>query len=431
MKIIRPAKIVDRGTAFSRSSTATMYDKTGALVTVAANVPRFSYDPSDLTKPPALLMDAGDVFGNNLTSLTPEDDAALWDAGSLYVQGEKVLSATTHRVYESNTGTSGSATMVTSSYVTWIAHGVQVGWAFKFLSGAAPSGLATGVVYFVQSIIDADNIRLSATRGGAPLSWPFNSQILPVRCTPNYAVDPASAGSSEMWLDAGADRKYAMFDESIESLSHNPDELSFAFVTPGSVFVDSVLLQNVSAAKVRVIAIYPAEGVVYDRTVDMVAPLDSSDIYSYLFEPPVRKTDVLFKGLPPYANMIISVSLVDKGNNASLGLCVAGQSKVFGPTQAGMSLGNQDYSVKGKDDYGYTVIQERAFAKTMTLTAFVDRRATNNLINLLNSLRATPIVYIGDDSMEASFLYGFYKDYSMGADYPEHSVLHIEIESLT
>ena len=91
----------------------------------------------------------------------------------------------------------------------------------------------------------------------------------------------------------------------------------------------------------------------------------------------------------------------------------------------------QDYSVKTKDDFGHTQFREGAYAKTMTLTVWVDNNKLDVALNTLNKFRATPIVFIGDESIRASIQYGTYKDYSNGVDYDTVSTLHLEIESLT
>jgi hypothetical protein len=377
---------------------------------------------------------AADGVGNNLITLLAENDAPNWSSTNPYVIGDRVV--VNHRIYQSNTGASSSVSVSTAAsgspiVVNWNAHGAALNEPVVFVSGAVPTGLVAGVVYYVQSTT-ANTFQVSTTVNGvAIVSASAFGTIGGVVARHSANLNQTPSSTSTVWLDAGPTNKYGAFDQSVESQSVNSYELNFAFQTPSTMFADSLVIQNANAQAIRVAIIDPVDGIVYDQTVTMVQDLDSADPYEYCFEPIVRMTDVMFDGIPPYASATLSVSLIDPYGSPACGLCIVGQSKEFGPTQSGMSIGIQDYSLKTKDEFGYTNLQERPYAKTMTLTAFVDRAAMSNLINLLNSLRATPVVYIGDESVIASFQYGFFKDYSMGADYVEHSTLHIEIESLT
>jgi len=74
MYIIDPIKITDPG-SFTRASTGTYYDSDGVVQTAAVDVPRFDYDPSDLTAAPELLIEAE---ATNVAQRSEELDNGFW-----------------------------------------------------------------------------------------------------------------------------------------------------------------------------------------------------------------------------------------------------------------------------------------------------------------------------------------------------------------
>ena len=99
MIVVDPVTLGD--VAFSRAAPKWVYDRTGALVQVPANVPAVTYDLADLTLAPFVILGADDVVGSTsglLYSSVPEPEP-LWIAGT-YAKGAKVRNAA-HVAYES------------------------------------------------------------------------------------------------------------------------------------------------------------------------------------------------------------------------------------------------------------------------------------------------------------------------------------------
>jgi hypothetical protein len=379
---------------------------------------------------------AADVNTLGLISTLTETDYPLHDVTKLYVIGDRVMDTSTgqHKVYESATGSTATVSISAASpcVVTWNGHGLAANTPVQFTSGTVPTGLALNTVYYVSSTnLLANSFQLvAAVNGTTNINTSGSVGSATARASTNYGKVPPN---TDYWLDAGSTNKWAMFDKSVGSQTSNVGAICAGLTTPSDSLVDSIVLQNISGATAaRVAMLHPVDGVVYDQTVSLISTDGITDPYTYCFEPIVRLTDVAFFNLPPYSDAIISIALFSStGETVYCGLCLMGLSKVFGPTQSGMSMSSQDYSVKDTNDFGQTYVQERPFAKTMTLTAFIDRAKVKMFLDLLNSYRAIPVVYVGDDSETGSMQYGFYKEYSMGADYVEHATLHIEIESLT
>lgn len=234
--------------------------------------------------------------------------------------------------------------------------------------------------------------------------------------------------SPTWWLDTGATNRWRMFDNSVSAQTTNANSIAVVFAVSGRV--DSVALLNISAAEVQITMTDSVEGVVYDRTIDLVSDSGVQDWYAYFFEPIVRISDLTVSDLPPYADASVAVTLSDSGATVACGECVLGLSKEIGDTQYGARVGIQDYSIKTTDDFGNFTILERAYARRADFTVFVAAGFVDALQTLLASLRATPIVYVGSDEYASTIVFGFFKDFSIAIAYPGVSVCNIEIEGL-
>jgi hypothetical protein len=376
-----------------------------------------------------------DVNSSQMLSMLPENDAPLHDPTKMYLIGEQIMVVANgvHKIFESAQGQSSLVSMNASSpgIVNWAAHGLATNNIVKFSStGALPGGLSDQTVYYAK-VIDKDSFNLTLTVNGSPMAFGAGqSGLITATASDNYNKPPLTNPS--YWLDAGSTNKWALLDGSIESQTTNMDVVALSIPTPTTQLLDSVVIQNITnGSSARVVVTDQKEGVVYDKDITLVSDSGITDWYAWFTDPIELITDVAFTDLPPYAGADVSIAVSGTGSVVGVGLCVLGLSRTFGPTQAGLSVGIQDYSIKTKDDFGVTTLQERSYAHTMNMTVWVDAGKTDSVVNMLDALRATPCVYIGDETKRSTFLYGYYKDYSAGIDYPTVSTLHLEIESLT
>jgi hypothetical protein len=109
-----------------------------------------------------------------------------------------------------------------------------------------------------------------------------------------------------------------------------------------------------------------------------------------------------------------------------------GQQRAFGAgIQYGARVGIQDYSRKEKNDFGDTVLVERAFAKRANFDLILEKFETDQLQNFLAEIRATNALWIGSDEYESTIVFGFYKSFDILISYPTRSDCSLEIEGLT
>lgn len=235
--------------------------------------------------------------------------------------------------------------------------------------------------------------------------------------------------NDEWWLLIGNTNRWRMFDESISSTTSNPEEIIVELKNLGPM--DSIVLLNVDAATVRIEITDNAAGVVFDETYTMIGNRGVTDWFTFFYEPYEAKTVLLDTSLPKYINAITKITISKPGAVASVGACIVGLSKTMGDTRLGGKVGIQDYSVKQRDDFGNFTILERAFSNYATLDVWVESGQADKIMRILTGYRATPVVYVGDESRESTFIYGYYKDFYETIEYDKYSLYSLELESLT
>lgn len=243
----------------------------------------------------------------------------------------------------------------------------------------------------------------------------------------NVGHDPQTDDGT-WWIDAGSTNRWAMFDESVQSQTTAQDSLEVSLRSTG--VLDTLALLNVSGASVSVTLTDPSEGVVLSETYSLVSNAGIDDWWKWFFEPITRKTDLLIP-LPPYAGALLDVAIDAPGETAACGVMIVGLSKEIGGTQLGASVGIQDYSRKGRDDFGNAVVVERAYSRRANLSIVTDNTAIDALLTLLAQYRATPVLYIGTSLYSSTIIYGFYRDLAIEIQWPEQSLLNLEVEGLT
>lgn len=357
-----------------------------------------------------------------VSSSVPETDYSAWSSVTTYGQGERTrwVSSGFHHTYESMAGSnlghhpevySTDSVLVTTGTRTFtVAGGLSfaAGQLVEVTALDDPASIMTGTVASYAGTTLGLTIS-SVTGGGIHASWVIRRPGL--------------------WLQIGVTNRWNMFDQTVGSQTENATSIAVSILAAERL--DSVALLNIAAASVQVTMTDEVDGVVYDQTVSTVFDSGITDWYAYFFEPIVRRTDVLFDDLPPYAGATIGITLSEPTGTAACGVCVLGLSREIGGTQYGVSIGIQDYSLKQRDDFGNYSVLQRAFSKRGKFNVNVENGMVDALQVLLAEYRATPIVYVGADAYGSTLIYGFFKDFSVLIPNSAYSICDIEIEGLT
>lgn len=240
--------------------------------------------------------------------------------------------------------------------------------------------------------------------------------------------DVGAVAATPTWLDLGATNRFKAFDQIISTQTSNAGTIEFT-VTPGQV-VNAVALFGLSGSEITITMTDPLEGVVYTETRSLQDNTLIVDGYSYFFEPITYLTDVVFTGLPSYGSAAISI-VIDAGTStATCGEFVMGKQRTLGVTNFGSAVSIQDYSRKERDQFGNTVIVQRAYSKRAEYDVTVETNQVASIQKVLADLRTVPTVFVGEPSKSETVIYGFYKQFNIVLSTPSISNCSIEIEGL-
>lgn len=243
----------------------------------------------------------------------------------------------------------------------------------------------------------------------------------------NTGVDPTT--DTLEWLAIGPTNRWAMFDEKIGTSTTAVGSISLSLNL--GIVSGLALLDLEGVLSVRVVMAAP-EGVVYDKTIDLVDSSPVHDWWTYFFEEITISKFVLLTDLPTYRVSQVNITITgDPTQTIGVGSLVAGKLISFSNSvNYGASVGIQDYSVKGRDEFGNSKVVERAFSKRARWNFDVPNTKITLLQRELTELRARPAVYIGYESLEPMVVYGFYKDFDIVISRPTMSECSLDIEGL-
>ncbi|MCO8160720.1 hypothetical protein NJC38_00895 [Pseudomonas sp. 21LCFQ010] len=229
------------------------------------------------------------------------------------------------------------------------------------------------------------------------------------------------------WLDTGATNRWRMFDDKLESLTTNPGTITVT-IKPGAV-VNSIAMFNVSGKSVLLQMVDAGEGVVYSKTVTLV-DAGVTNWYDHFFLPVELRTDLVLLDLPAYGSANIVVTVDAGAEQAAVGHFVVGAQQELGTALYGTSVGINDYSIKKVDDFGNTTVVRRSYSNRADFDIVLDTPTVGRVRRLLAEMRATPVVWIGEESYEATILFGYYKDFTLVFSGPSVSEGSISVEAI-
>ena len=234
------------------------------------------------------------------------------------------------------------------------------------------------------------------------------------------------ATSPTWWVRVGPTNRMAMFDTSVSSQTTKSGGIDVT-VTPGET-VDTLALLNVNAATIRVRMTDPTDGVVYDQTTSMIAPISDTSWYMWFFEPIARR-DFLVAIMPPYGSASVRVELNDTGT-AACGVMAMGLARKIGEgTLAGARASIEDYSGKEKDTWGQYQLIERGYSNKASISTIILNNNVDPVSKMLKTLRAKPTLCIASDQYSNLVLFGLIS-FDITIPYATHSVCNLEIEGL-
>lgn len=232
------------------------------------------------------------------------------------------------------------------------------------------------------------------------------------------------------WVEVGPTNRWKMFDLSTTTRTV-VGAADYYEITPGWA-VNTMALYNISGIlTVRVRLTDPSFGLVYDKTTDITPLPSASSWYAWFFDERVEQTKFIADDLPSYPTATLRIDVTSSGT-AYIGVMVFGSIRSIGlGVQHGVRLGIQDYSRKERNDWGDTVLVQRAYSSRVSFQTLIDNKELDNTFRLLTDLRATPCLWLGSDRFNSLAVFGFYNNFDINIAYATYSDCTIDVEGLT
>ena len=230
------------------------------------------------------------------------------------------------------------------------------------------------------------------------------------------------------WNDLGAINRWKMFDGGTNTQTSNPDSIEVTLEPSG--IINSFSLFNIEAAEAQVTITDTDEGVVFDKTYNLIDNTTVINWYGYFFEPITQAAQLSDLSLPAYGGAIVEIKLTEVGADVNCGLAVIGSQAEIGTTVFGTSVGIRDFSRKEVDEFGNSTVIERRFFRTVDYDVRIDTPKVAFVQKILSERRARPTVYIGTEDNPETIVYGYYRDFDIVLSNPSVSNGTVEVEGL-
>lgn len=230
------------------------------------------------------------------------------------------------------------------------------------------------------------------------------------------------------WIEIGYTNRWLMFDDKVGTRTKYPEEIVVELLS-GSV-INALSLFELAGDSVTVTMTDPVEGEVYSKTVMLTDNSMITDWYAYFFSPIERRSDLVLFDLPVYGAATLTITINAPDGTAEAGMVVIGNQLEIGQTEYGASFGITDYSRKEFDAFGNAVVVRRAFSKRANVIVAIPTSQVDLVHRSLSEIRATPTVWVAEESFQSSIIFGFFRDFDVVIASPSISECSIEIEGL-
>lgn len=237
------------------------------------------------------------------------------------------------------------------------------------------------------------------------------------------------------WLEVGPTNRWAMFDETLGTVTTADNSLSVA-LAPGRI--NSLALLGIDASSVTVSLVANGQ-TVYAASLDLDSGNQVGNWYEYFYEPVYQQTELVITDLldaalldvPGYGEGQLIVTLSRPGGSVSLGLLVVGLLYDVGQTQYDAEVSIRDFSRKEADEWGRYTLKVLDYSKTMSMTCVVDRQRVDEVAKNMARHRATNVVWIGSSEFGSLVVYGFLADWKLVASSYSFWTYTARIEGMT
>jgi hypothetical protein len=229
------------------------------------------------------------------------------------------------------------------------------------------------------------------------------------------------------WSLVGATNAYKIFDTYTSSQAVNTDTITFSVKDLG--VINTIGLLNIDAASASLVGYDDADNLIYNQTVDLTSYSTFASYYDYYFTPFLRKNVYVFEDIPPVINGRFIITLSTDGI-VKLGNFVAGYGYGMATINYSSNVRQKDYSIKQQLPTGEYYFQEGATSTIADFYFTLPNEKFDLLQRLIQTLRATPALYVGSELYESTNLFGIVLDAPSTLTYATHSECRMQVESL-
>ena len=222
-----------------------------------------------------------------------------------------------------------------------------------------------------------------------------------------YECVLAVSGSSTLpeddathWLDAGPTARWAAMDQYVNTQTASTGSVSFV-LRPG--FFDAVALYGLTGVNLSVtVQDAPGGTTVYSKSI--LLQEDPLDYWDWAFGPVRSLTKWFAKGLTPYADPVLTITVTaPAGEAVGIGMIVVGSltpmvdGSTWGGTQQGASASPQTYSYIKVDEFGNVSIKRRKAATDMQFKVAMPRERADYALALVQRVLDIPAAWIATE----------------------------------
>lgn len=347
------------------------------------------------------------------SSATDIHNPPAYVAGTTYAYGEIVSVATDYKIYESLSA--GNIGHTPSENPSW----------WKIL-GPTETAYDPAKIDYALGETCSFNHRC------------YESLVLQTAANP-LPVFPEK--QTAFWYDVGPTNKWAMFDLSSNTQTVVPSTMTFV-IAPGER-VNTVGLSGMKGNTLQVSAtsvtgggaVYPNANSASSTGIFDLNTRIVRDGYDYAFEPfSTTESNVIFD-IPPFSDIIITVTITATSGNVKLGSCVTGTYIYLGKVQYHAKADSLNFSTVTRDLYGgATLVPRAAFPKT-TQTLHLPSNRVNKAMAAKTILDAKPALWTGlDDSTSDWFemlqILGIWKEFAFNGINPTTVEITLNLEEI-
>lgn len=237
------------------------------------------------------------------------------------------------------------------------------------------------------------------------------------------------ADNATWWVLIGPTNLWKAFDLSPSTKTRFSGSAWFE-ITPGRAVNSVALLEFDGLRSVRVRAIDPAYGTVYDKTTVLWSTPGASGWYPWTFGDRRELRNFHALDLPSYRGATIRID-IEAASDAGIGVILVGQQQSIGMgVLAGMQMGMRDYSRKEVDQWGEVILKQRGYTRNRRISLKVASSDIDNVDRKLSGMRATPALWIISEKFDRANVYGWFSDYEIVIQYSSDIEISISIEGL-